>query len=241
MDQNSATIVIVEDDRDIRTLLADLLRSEGFTVQAAGNSSEMDSILVEHDPDLVILDIMLPGEDGLSICRRLRATRLVPILMLTAKGREVDQVIGLEMGADDYVVKPFAPLEMIARVRALLRRASMAPAQINADQKQYRFDRFRIDLDARHLEDDRGVALDLTSGEFDLLACFIERPRRVLTRDQLIDWTRGRQADPYDRTIDVLISRLRRKLSAASPGSKLIATVRNSGYVFTAPVTRGFA
>ncbi len=158
----------------------------------------------------------------------------LPILMLTAKSDEIDRVVGLEMGADDYLVKPFGPRELLARVRAVLRRGNAQP--LSPPSRRFVFDRFVIDLDARQLTDGDGGGLMLTSAEFDLLACFVQRPRRVLTRDQILDWIRGRAADPFDRTVDMLVSRLRKKLETASPGSKLISTVRNGGYLFTAPV-----
>ncbi|MBI1219908.1 MAG: response regulator [Rhodobacteraceae bacterium] len=229
-----AHLLIVEDDPDIRRLVTGMLRREGFTVDEAEDGAGLDAALLRQRPDLLILDLMLPGEDGLSICRRLRASETLPILMLTAKSDEIDRVLGLEMGADDYLVKPFSPRELLARVRALLRRANMGPpAPAN---RCLLFDRFVIDLDARQLATEPDEPITLTSAEFDLLACLVQRPRRVLTRDQILDFTRGRQADPFDRTVDMLISRLRRKLEAASPGSNLISTVRNGGYLFTAIV-----
>ena len=158
------------------------------------------------------------------------------IVMLTAKSDEIDRVVGLEMGADDYLTKPFAPRELLARVRAILRRVRATPAKLPV--RRYTFDRFVMDLDSRSIQlgDSRGDTLQLTSAEFDLLGCFVLRPRRVLTRDQILDWTRGRSAEPFDRTVDMLISRLRKKLDAASPGSGLITTVRNGGYLFTPSV-----
>jgi len=228
-----ATILVVEDDPDIRQLVGDLLTREGFAVEPAQDAAAMDLAMARLRPDLVILDLMLPGEDGLSICRRLRAAEPVPILMLSAKGDEIDRVVGLEMGADDYLTKPFGPRELLARVRALLRRGQ-APAR--PSERRFGFSGFVIDLDARQLADSDAAPVALTSGEFDLLACLIQRPRRVLSRDQILDWTRGRSAEPFDRTVDMLMSRLRRKLEAASPGSNLIATVRNGGYLFTAVV-----
>jgi DNA-binding response OmpR family regulator len=228
-----ATILIVEDDPDIRQLVGELLRKEGFGVEEAEDAAAMDAAFARISPDLVVLDLMLPGEDGLSICRRIRAQGTVPILMLTAKSDEIDRVVGLEMGADDYLAKPFGPRELLARVRALLRRSGMQPQA--APSRRLAFDRFVVDLDARQLSSGDG-ALALTSAEFDLLACFVQRPRRVLTRDQILDWMRGRSADPFDRTVDMLVSRLRRKLDTSSPGSNMISTVRNGGYLFTAPV-----
>jgi DNA-binding response OmpR family regulator len=232
----AATILIVEDDMEISRLVADFMRREGFEVECAGDGKAMDAILQRLRPDLLILDLMLPGEDGLSICRRLRADHTIPILMLTAKSDEIDKVVGLEIGADDYMAKPFGPRELLARVRAILRRTNGAPAKPLV--RRYAFDRFILDLDSRNVElaDAEPAPIQLTSAEFDLLGCFVMRPRRVLTRDQILDWTRGRSAEPFDRTVDMLISRLRKKLELVSPGSNLITTVRNGGYLFTAAV-----
>ena len=236
MSTPSAAILIVEDDLEISRLVADFMRREGFEVACATDSKAMDAILQRMRPDIVILDLMLPGEDGLSICRRLRADDSIPILMLTAKSDEIDRVVGLEMGADDYLAKPFGPRELLARVRAILRRVQGTTARPFV--RRFSFDRFVIDLDARSVEiaEPDAAAMQLTSAEFDLLGCFVQRPRRVLTRDQILDWTRGRAAEPFDRTVDMLISRLRKKLDTASPGSNLITTVRNGGYLFTAAV-----
>jgi DNA-binding response OmpR family regulator len=232
---SDALIALVEDDEDIRRLVHDLLAREGFAVEVADTAGAFDQILARKRPDLVILDLMLPGEDGLSICRRLRSRGGVPILMLTAKSDPVDRVVGLEMGADDYVTKPFDPRELLARVRALLRRArNHGEAE---PSRRFAFEGLVIDLDARRLTTEAGKAVALTSAEFDLLTCFVVRPRRVLSRDQLLDWTRGRDADPFDRTIDMTISRLRKKVEAAVPGLALITTVRNNGYLFV-PVVK---
>jgi two-component system, OmpR family, response regulator len=233
---NGKSILFVEDDRDIRTLLADFLAREGFTVEVAADSAAFDRALCRLRPDLVILDIMLPGEDGLSICRRLRARSAVPIIMLTAKSDDIDRIVGLELGADDYLGKPFNPRELLARIRAILRRADR-PASPPQDRRRRSFASFIVDLDARSVDTTSGTRVPLTSSEFDLLACFVERPRRVLTRDQLLDWTRGRSADPFDRTIDVTVSRLRKKLGGVDPAvAPLITTVRNGGYLFSAEV-----
>ncbi len=229
-----ARILIVEDDDDIRQLVAELLRREGFAVETAADGAEMDAVLTRVKPDVVVLDLMLPLEDGLSICRRLHASLVAPILILSAKSDEVDRVIGLEMGADDYLVKPFGSRELLARVRALLRRG--AGSTRHAPERRFAFDRFVIDLDARQLTDGDAQPVGLTTAEFDLLACFVQHPRRVLSRDQILDWTHGRSAEPFDRTVDMLTSRLRRKLESSSPGSNLITTARNRGYLFTAPV-----
>ncbi|HZE46301.1 MAG TPA: response regulator transcription factor [Xanthobacteraceae bacterium] len=231
-----ATILIVEDDPEISRLVADFMRREGFEVACAVDGRAMDAVLARLRPDILILDLMLPGEDGLSICRRMRASDTFPILMLTAKSDEIDRVVGLEMGADDYLVKPFGPRELLARVRAILRRANGVATKRVA--RRYAFDRFVVDLDSRSVElaESDQAPPQFTSAEFDLLGCFVLRPRRVLTRDQILDWTRGRSAEPFDRTVDMLISRLRKKLDTASPGSNLITTVRNGGYLFTASV-----
>ena len=230
-------ILMVEDDPEISRLVGEVMRREGFGFEAADSGRAMDRVLGRLRPDLVILDLMLPGEDGLSVCRRLRSVDTVPILILSAKGEEIDRVVGLEMGADDYLSKPFGPRELLARVRALLRRDQRRGATSEPRRRRYGFDRFLVDLDARSVEPVEGDPLALTTAEFDLLACFVQHPRRVLNRDLILDWTRGRAADPFDRTVDMLISRLRRKLDAASPSASLISTVRNGGYLFTAKVT----
>lgn len=227
-------ILVVEDDEEIRKLIEDLLKREGFRVETAASGEDVTAHLARQKPDLVVLDLMLPGEDGLSICRRLRAAEDLPILMLTAKSDAIDRVVGLEMGADDYLTKPFNPRELLARVRAILRR-SRGSTPVNGNRR-YAFEGFIMDLDARTLIADGGEQVTLTSAEFDLLACFIVRPRRVLSRDQLLDWTRGRMADPLDRTIDMSVSRLRKKLEAASPGINVISTIRNNGYLFVPAV-----
>lgn len=234
MEQDVKTILVVDDDAEIRRLVGDFLGREGFAVELAEDGREMDDVLSRLQPDLIVLDLMLPGEDGLSICRRLRAGGDMPILMLTAKGDETDRVVGLEIGADDYVVKPFGPRELLARIRALLRRASSRPTQ--AVTRRFAFDRFIADLDARQLTRENGELVPLTSAEFELLACFVLRPRRVLSRDQILDWTHGRSADPFDRTVDILVSRLRKKLDGLGSGTNLINTIRNGGYLLTVPV-----
>jgi DNA-binding response OmpR family regulator len=237
----TASVLMVEDDPEISRLAAEFLSREGLETTVAETAAAMDAAMRRMRPDLIILDLMLPGEDGLSVCRRLRQSDGVPILMLTAKGDEIDRVIGLEMGADDYLSKPFAPRELLARVKALLRRARGMP--VRASRRRYAFDCFVLDLDARSIEvagqaaeSQAAEPLQLTSAEFDLLACFVQRPRRVLSRDQLLDWTRGRSAESFDRTIDMLVSRLRKKLDPAGTGTVLISTIRNGGYLFTASV-----
>lgn len=207
---DTRTIMIVEDDREIRALLADLLTREGYAPVCVENGAAMDRALMQACPDLIVLDIMLPGEDGLSICQRLRSKSRTPILMLTAKADDVDRIIGLELGADDYLPKPFNPRELLARIKAVLRRVD-GPLQM-PPPRRIAFGRLVADLDGRSLTNDQNRVVELTAAEFDLLACFLERPKRVLSRDQLLDWTRGRTADPFDRVIDVSVSRLRRKL-----------------------------
>lgn len=236
MSELNPFILVVDDDPEIRRLVSEFLSREGFEVEGASDGAEMDAVLARRRPDLIVLDLMMPGEDGLSICRRLRGAGGPAILMLTAKSDEIDRVVGLEMGADDYLPKPFGPRELLARIRAVLRRISDTP-QGAPPSRRYGFERFVIDLDARQLVYDNAAAITLTSGEFDLLACFVERPRRVLSRDQILDRLRGRGAEPFDRTVDMLVSRLRRKLGEASPDIEYISTVRNGGYLFT-PVVR---
>jgi two-component system OmpR family response regulator len=233
-----ATLLIVEDDHEIRGLVADFLRREGFAVETAETGAGMDRLLARITPDLVVLDIMLPGEDGLSICRRLRTRgSQIPILMLTAKDEDIDRIVGLEIGADDYLGKPFNPREFLARIRALLRRVRAYEAAGGPLRRRKTFGGLTVDLDARRVEGGDGARVPLTSAEFDLLACFIERPHRVLSRDQLLDLTRGRSAEPFDRTIDVTVSRLRAKLNQAVAGAEgLITTVRNAGYLFSAEI-----
>lgn len=233
------SIYVVEDDPEIRVLLADFLTREGFRVETADCGAALDR-LVERSgrPDLLVLDWMLPREDGLSICRRIHDSGGAAIIMLTAKGEEVDRVLGLEMGADDYVAKPFSPRELLARIRAVLRRAARSP-EVPTSQR-FCVANLIIDMDSREVTAGAaGAQVALTSAEFELLKCFVTRPQRVLTRDQLLDWTRGRVADVFDRTIDVQVSRLRRKLEGHGGSSgDLIKTVRNAGYILAAPVRR---
>ena len=236
------TIVVIEDDGDIRTQLAGYLEGEGFRVVGLDGGASLDRHLAAGiRPDLIVLDWMLPGEDGLSICRRLREAGGPPIVMLTAKDEDIDRVLGLEMGADDYVSKPFNPRVLLARIRAVLRRAHGhgAPAAEDAAETLGVAD-LVVDLAARRVTvGEVRTEIPLTSAEYDLLHCFVTRPQRVLSRDQLLDWTRGRTADAFDRTIDVQVSRLRHKLDASgSAAAALLKTVRNAGYILAAPVRR---
>ena len=238
---DSITIAIVEDDDDIRTQLAGYLEGEGFRVVGVDGGAGLDRLLATGPaPDLIVLDWMLPGEDGLSICRRLREAGGPPVVMLTAKDEDIDRVLGLEMGADDYVSKPFNPRVLLARIRAVLRRASVGASAADPGSETLRVADLTVDLAARTVTTgEPGTVVILTSAEYDLLHCFVTRPQRVLSRDQLLDWTRGRTADAFDRTIDVQVSRLRHKLDASgSAAAALLKTVRNAGYILAAPVGR---
>jgi len=232
-------ILIVDDHRELRDLVSRVLAKEGFRVSTAADGRAMRQVLADSRIDLILLDLMLPGEDGLSLCRTLRAESSIPIIMLTAKGDEVDRVIGLEMGADDYLPKPFGSRELIARIKAVLRRSSddASAAKPASRPKQYRFDRWRLDTGARELIRDDGATLSLSTGEYDLLIAFVERPQRVLSRDQLLDLARGRAASALDRSIDTQVSRLRRKLERNPGEPKIIKTVWGGGYIFTPAVS----
>lgn len=226
-------ILLVEDDREISTLVSRFLRNNDFRVKAVANGKEMDVALRDGRFDLIVLDLMLPGEDGLSLCRRLRSDGSLPIIMLTAKAEEIDRILGLEMGADDYLVKPFNPRELLARIRAVLRRASVqAPSEIG-DSVELRFAGWRLDKAVRRLFNPAGERVALTGAELDLLLAFCERPRRVLSRDQLLDLTQGRTAGPFERSIDVLVSRLRQKMERNPREPELIQTIRSGGYMFS--------
>ena len=219
-------ILVVDDDPEIRKLLARYVESQGFRVALAASCRELHEQLATHQVDLIVLDVMLPDGSGLDACRDLRAARSnVPIILLTALKEDVDRIIGLEIGADDYLGKPFNPRELIARVRAVLRRRGDVPAEVPSE-KVYRFKGYTADPQTRRVTNADGD-VDLTGAEFDLLKTFLERPGRVLSRDQLLDLTRGREGDGFDRSIDVLVSRLRRKLGK---DTQLIKTVRNGGY-----------
>ncbi len=230
-------ILIVDDHREIRELVTRALVKEGFRVSSAADGRAMQKAISDGRIDLILLDLMLPGEDGLSLCRTLRAKSAIPIIMLTAKGDEIDRVIGLEMGADDYLPKPFGSRELIARIRAVLRRGQRGDAAAADKPAQYRFDRWRLDTAARELLRDDGVTVPLSTGEYDLLLAFVERPQRVLSREQLLDLARGRAAANFDRAIDTQVSRLRRKIERDAADPKIIKTVWGGGYTFTAAVT----
>ena len=226
----TVSIALVEDDPEIGPMTRDRLNDQGFDVHLVTDGVSLDALLARQLVDLVVLDLMLPGEDGLSICRRLRAQSDIPILMLTARTEEIDRVVGLELGADDYLGKPFGTRELVARIRAILRRSG-TPSRQQAET--FRFANVEVDL-ARHSVRVAGEDLPLTSGEFALLRAFLTHPGRVLSRDQLMDFAQGRQSDHFDRTIDVQISRLRSKLGDDPRKPQFIKTIRNAGYVFAA-------
>ncbi|MEQ9519417.1 MAG: response regulator [Parvibaculum sp.] len=230
-------LLIVDDDREIRDLLKRFFIKHGFRVTLADDGKACMAALETGRFELVVLDVMMPGEDGLSVCRRIRANSTMPIIMLTAMGEETDRIIGLEIGADDYLPKPFNPRELLARVRAILRRAEPTRDAPVSDGL-FSFSGWRIDPRARRVTDPAGEPVELTSGEFDLLIAFAERPNRVLSRDHLLDITKGREAMPFDRSIDVQLSRLRRKIEPDQSSPQFIKTIRGGGYMFTANVER---
>jgi two-component system OmpR family response regulator len=229
-------ILCVEDDVDIARMLTDVLEQNGFKPSFVGSATEMDTVLTREDIDLVVLDIMLPGEDGLSICRRLRATSSIPIILLTARGEDIDRIIGLEIGADDYISKPFNSRELVARIRALLRRAETMPGFVRYRTRPLVFAGWRIDPTVRELHDPEGIRIALTSVEFDLLLAFCRNPGRVLSRDQLIELIHGGHTGPIERSIDVHISRIRQKIEADPRDPLMIKTIRLGGYMFTPAV-----
>lgn len=235
----SPHILIVDDHREIRDLVSRALVREGFRISQASDGKAMRKILADARIDLILLDLMLPGESGLSLCRDIRAHSNVPIIMVTAKGEEVDRVIGLELGADDYVPKPFGTRELIARINSVLRRTNRSAQEPEAEnqRRNYRFDRWVLSADSRELLRDDGVSLSLSTGEFDLLMALVERPQRVLSREQLLDLARGRAASAFDRSIDTQVSRLRKKLEADPSDPRIIQTVWGGGYMLAAKVT----
>ena len=229
MNAHTSQILVADDDPEIRKLLGRYIEAQAFRVLSASNCRELRERIATHQIDLIVLDVMLPDGSGLDTCRDLRAEgNTVPIILLTALKEDVDRIIGLEMGADDYLGKPFNPRELVARIRAVLRRRSEKISR-TSNSKTYLFERFIADPQLRSVVDGQGNTVELTGAEFDLLQTFLDRPGRVLSRDQLLDLTRGRDGDILDRSIDVLISRLRRKL-AASGAPSLFKTVRNGGY-----------
>ncbi len=232
-------ILIVEDDRDIRDPLASYLAKNGLRVTKAGTAAAAREVLAVHGIDLVLLDIMMPGEDGLSLAGFIRATTSVPVILVTAKNEEMDRVIGLEIGADDYVAKPFSPRELLARIKAVLRRTSGEGAPVHGpDGGGFAFGPWVLNTATRELTGPDGVATPLSTGEYNLLHAFVTHPRRVLSRDQLLDLSQGRELNAFERSIDNQVSRLRRKIEADPAEPQLIKTVRAGGYVLACEVRR---
>lgn len=233
----SPHILIVDDHREIRDAVTRYLERNGFRATAAKDAIEMDTKLAKGAFDLIVLDVMMPGEDGISVCRRLSAGSRIPILMLTALGEEMDRIIGLEVGADDYLAKPFNPRELLARIKAILRRATDGEASAGTlSGRHVRFADWTLNTDRRMLTSEAGRSVDLTTAEFKLLTVLLERPRVILSRDQLLDLTSGRSAKVFDRAIDNQVSRLRRKLEADPARPGIITTVRGGGYCLAADV-----
>ena len=233
----AAHLLIVEDDRSVREPLAQYLVGNQCRVTQAVNASEARKLLKKHDFDLVVLDVMMPGEDGLSLCRYIRAGTNLPVVLLTAKGEETDRIVGLEMGADDYVVKPFNPRELLARIKAIIRRARSVPrAQCLPEAKVIIFGIWALKTAERELVGEDGVVVPLSTGEFRMLVNLVQRPRIVLSRDQLLELTQGRDATIFDRSVDNQISRLRKKIEPDLRNPTYIKTVWGGGYVFAADV-----
>ncbi len=230
-------ILIVDDDAEIRTLLRDYLDRNGLKASAVPDGKAMSAALEKERVDLIVLDLMLPGEDGLTLCRNLRARSDVPIIMLTARGEETDRIVGLEMGADDYLPKPFNPRELLARIKGVLRRARSLPQNLQPEAaRRFAFAGWKLDTVTRDLLSPDGVVVALSGAEYRLLRVFLDHPNRVLNRDQLLDLTHGREAEPFDRSIDVLVSRLRHRLGDDPREPAIIKTVRSAGYVLAAAV-----
>ncbi len=232
-------LLVVDDDREIRKLLTEYLEQAGYRVSAVADGKAMRRMLDAHRVDLVVLDLMLPGEDGLMLCRDLRARSNLPVLMLTARGTEVDRIIGLEMGADDYLAKPFNPRELLARIKSILRRAQSLPPNLAAeDIVTLRFSDWTLDVAARHLVAPDGLVVPLSGAEYRLLRVFLDHAQCVLSRDQLLELANGREAILFDRSIDVLVGRLRKRLRDDGREPQLVKTVRGEGYVLAAAVDK---
>ena len=225
----SDRVLVVDDDPELRQLLADYLTDSGFAVDLAGDGEQMRRVMARSMPDVIVMDLMLPGTDGLALTREVRAASRVPILMLSARGEEIDRIVGLEVGADDYLAKPFSPRELLARLRALLRRTHEPAAAPKPDG--FKFGSYRLDPVARRLLCN-GAEVELSSAEFDLLKVLVERPGRVLSRDVLLDLLKGYERDPFDRTVDIRVARLRRKIEPDPASPVFIRTVRGEGYLF---------
>lgn len=239
MDQSAPTrLLLVDDEATLREPLADYLVRQGFVVDQAASAAEARTRLRDAPPDLVLLDIMMPGEDGLSLCRHLAENQAIPTILLTARGEATDRIVGLEIGADDYVTKPFEPRELVARIRSVLRRASKGASAIADEERDFVFDGWRLDPLRRKLTDPEGAVVAISSVEFRLLMAFLEHPRQVLDRDRLLDMVQSREAHLFDRAVDNQISRLRRKIEADSRNPTLIQTVWGGGYMLAADVRR---
>jgi len=238
--QKPTRALIVDDDKEICALLCSYLADFGIEARGVHDGAAMRRALAEQAPDVIILDLMLPGEDGLTLCRQLRASSNIPVIMLTARGEPADRVVGLELGADDYVVKPFDPRELVARVHTVLRRTRGDGDGTGnvGESERISFEGWMLDVGTRQLTTPRQVVVPLSNAEFRLLWTFIERPRRVLNRDQLMDAARGGASTAYDRSIDLLVSRLRQKLDDDPRDPKLLKTVRGEGYLFDARISR---
>ena len=235
---NAPHILVVDDHREIRDAVRQILERNGYRATTAASGSEMRRQIRNEDIDLIVLDLMLPGDDGLTLCRELRASSTrVPIIILTAKGEEIDRILGLEMGADDYVAKPFSGRELVARIKAVLRRTRNADNSIASDRQMFRFGTWALDTARRELELENDVLVPLSTGEYNLLLAFVRHPQRVLSREQLLDWGKGTTAEASDRSIDLQVSRLRRKIGDDARNPQVIKTVRGGGYIFTLPVS----
>ena len=234
----SVRLLLVDDEASLREPLADYLVRQGFVVRQAEDAAKARAALAEETPDLVLLDIMMPGEDGLSLCRHLAEARDLPVIMLTARGEPTDRIVGLEIGADDYVVKPFEPRELVARIRSVLRRAAKTPPAVTEEDAHYEFESWQLDPLKRRLIDPEGTVVPISSAEFRLLMAFVTHPRQVLDRDRLLDMVQGREAHLFDRAVDNQVSRLRRKIEVDSRDPRLIQTVWGGGYRFAADVRR---
>ena len=235
-------LLIVDDHKDIRDLLGKYLHKQGYRITLAKDGQELRQALADHAIDLIVLDIMMPGEDGITLCRNIRVNDGVPIIFLTAMGEETDRIIGLEMGADDYLTKPFNPRELLARIKAVLRRAESLPPQRGElaeglKSKQLAFDRWILQVDQRQLLNEQRIVVALSTAEYQLLTAFLQHPHRVLSREQLMDLTRGRDSQAFDRSIDNQVSRLRKKIERVPKAQELIKTVWGGGYCFGAEVT----
>jgi two-component system OmpR family response regulator len=236
---NPTTILLVDDEPTLREPLAEYLERQGFAVTEANSAAAARSALTEATPDIVLLDIMMPGEDGLSLCRHLVETRQLPVIFLTARGEPTDRIVGLELGADDYIVKPFEPRELVARIRTVLRRVGRGNGpQAEAEDWHYHFEGWVLDPLKRKLTDPEGVTVPISTAEFRLLRALLDNPRKVMDRDLLLDLVQGRTAHLFDRAVDNQVSRLRRKIEVDTADPQLILTVRGGGYRFAASVKR---